>query len=142
MRSPTTGNQATGIRRNGNPTTIFDLANHPAFGSQEGPAPEQPVTPQRFPPQRKMTTPAVEPGVRPTYRTIERPETLDSKWPREVIHEVQDGDTLEGLAKHYLGDAARALEIFDMNRERLGNPHQLPIGAELRVPVAPGRKLD
>lgn len=35
----------------------------------------------------------------------------------------------------YLGDEARALEIFDLNRDVLDNPHVLRIGVELRIPV-------
>ena len=54
--------------------------------------------------------------------------------PAERIHIVHDGDSLERLAKRYLGDESRALEIFDLNRGTLENPHWLPIGAELRLP--------
>lgn len=54
--------------------------------------------------------------------------------PAERIHIVHNGDSLERLAKRYLGDESRALEIFDLNRDTLENPHLLPIGAELRLP--------
>jgi nucleoid-associated protein YgaU len=49
---------------------------------------------------------------------------------------------LEKLAQRYLGDEGRALELFDLNREQLANPHLLPIGAELRIPVPPQREVD
>ena len=62
--------------------------------------------------------------------------TLQPDWPEERTHEIQNGDTLAKLAKYYLGDAGRALEIFDLNRDKLANPHLLPIGAELRIPAA------
>ena len=52
------------------------------------------------------------------------------------IHVVHQGDSLDRLAARYLGDEARALEIFDLNRDVLENPHLLPIGAELRIPGA------
>lgn len=131
------------VSASGTPTTSFDLANHPAFAGKTASLAEQPVTPRRHQPDRHKTVyPPTEKGIKPAYRTIERPEQPDSRWPREVVHIVQDGDTLEILAERYLGDAARALEIFDKNRDKLANPHQLPIGAELRVPVAPGRMLD
>jgi len=55
--------------------------------------------------------------------------------PETRIHVVHNGDTLERLAKRYLGSESRALEIFDMNRDVLTNPHLLPIGAELRLPA-------
>jgi nucleoid-associated protein YgaU len=51
------------------------------------------------------------------------------------IHVVHRGDSLDRLAKRYLGNEARALEIFDLNRDVLENPHLLPIGAELRIPA-------
>ncbi len=88
-------------------------------------------------------------STRPAYPTIGQRgidqrgnASRESQWPREVIHVVQNGDTLEKMAKRYLGDPTRALEIFKINRDRLANPHLLPIGAELRVPVAPGLALD
>jgi len=57
--------------------------------------------------------------------------------PEERIHVVHQGDSLERLAKRYLSDEGRALEIFDLNRGVLDNPHLLPIGAELHIPAAP-----
>ncbi len=50
------------------------------------------------------------------------------------IHRVVDGDTLDDLAKRFLGDAARAGEIFDANRHILSDPNALPIGIELTIP--------
>lgn len=52
------------------------------------------------------------------------------------IHIVHPGDSLERLAKRYLGDEGRAIELFDHNRQVLENPHLLPIGAELRIPAS------
>lgn len=56
--------------------------------------------------------------------------------PPYRVHVIHNGDTLQRLAKRYLGDESRSLEIFDLNREVLSNPHLLPIGAELKVPAA------
>lgn len=66
----------------------------------------------------------------------------DAAWPEEIVHIVHNRDTLEKLAERYLGDAGRALELFDLNRDQLANPHLLPIGAELRIPVPPRRESD
>jgi nucleoid-associated protein YgaU len=63
------------------------------------------------------------------------PTALPSERP-EQTHVVHPGDSLERLAKRYLGDEGRAIEIFDLNREILENPHLLPIGAELKIPIA------
>jgi nucleoid-associated protein YgaU len=54
--------------------------------------------------------------------------------PVETRHRVIDGDTLEALAQRYLGDAGRAPEIFEANREVLSEPELLPIGAVLKIP--------
>ena len=74
----------------------------------------------------------------PVYSTISagpnNTAPLGRLTPAEQIHVVHQGDSLDRLAKRYLGDEARALEIFDLNREVLENPHLLPIGAELRLP--------
>ncbi|MBN2291387.1 MAG: tail protein X [Pirellulales bacterium] len=50
------------------------------------------------------------------------------------LHVIVDGDTLDSLAKQYLGDASRAREIFEANRHILTDPNALPIGVELEIP--------
>lgn len=120
----------------------FDLENHATLVGQPSdtssptkPLPEQsPVTPNNKGEQKQTS--------RPAYSTTQ-PNTADrSSWPEEIEHIVRNGDTLEKLAERYLGDAGRALELFDLNRDQLANPHLLPIGAELRVPVPPRRESD
>jgi nucleoid-associated protein YgaU len=103
-------------------------------GPTDGPAPTSPM-----PALPAATTPGGaeadgEPGAPPASEVAhpERPE------PR--VHVVHNGDTLGRLAKRYLGDEGRALEIFDLNRDVLSNPHLLPIGVELRIPA--DRPLD
>lgn len=54
--------------------------------------------------------------------------------PPHRTHVVHEGDSLERLAERYLGDAGRAIEIFDLNREALANPHLLTLGTELKIP--------
>ncbi len=54
--------------------------------------------------------------------------------PHPRTHKIVDGDTLDGLAKRYLGDPARAGEIFETNRHLLSDPNALPIGVELTIP--------
>jgi nucleoid-associated protein YgaU len=52
-------------------------------------------------------------------------------------HRIRDGDTLPVLARRYLGDAARANEIFEANRQLLSRPDILPLGKVLQIPVGP-----
>ncbi len=49
-------------------------------------------------------------------------------------HTIHDGDTLESLALRYLGDSARAQEIFAANRNVLSDPEVLPIGVKIVIP--------
>ncbi|HMO86713.1 MAG TPA: LysM peptidoglycan-binding domain-containing protein, partial [Lacipirellulaceae bacterium] len=98
-----------------------------------GPPREAPPTPRRAeatPP----VGPSQHPAGRPIYAPLWDPEE-DDLTAGPAIHVVHNGDTLERLAERYLGDRARALEIFDLNRDVLENPHLLPIGAELRLPA-------
>ena len=56
------------------------------------------------------------------------------------VHKIVDGDTLGELAAKYLGSAARAMEIFQANRDVLSDPELLPIGVELKIPARGGGK--
>jgi nucleoid-associated protein YgaU len=104
------------------------LANHPLDGPRTRPVPDRPAELVR--------------DARPAYAISSPAPAEESAWPEEVVHIVRNGDTLEKLAQRYLGDEGRALELFDLNREQLANPHLLPIGAELRIPVPPQREVD
>jgi nucleoid-associated protein YgaU len=55
---------------------------------------------------------------------------------REVrgYHTVEVGDTLESLAKRYLGSASRYDAIFEANRDRMNAPDQLLPGQQLLIP--------
>jgi len=66
----------------------------------------------------------------------------DDSTPLQERNGLSDGDTLERLAERYLRDSGRALEIFDLNRDRLTNPHLLQIGVELRIPPHLSRDVD
>lgn len=80
--------------------------------------------------------PAAEPALtEPLYSTVAGiVEGGDDRPQGERIHVISNGDTLERLAKRYLGDDSRAIEIFDLNQDVMPNPHLLEIGVELRIP--------
>ena len=118
------------------------LSNHARVAVQQ-PTP-LPNLPADYQPDLAM---GKDPAAHPAYTTVGPTaehglSESETAWPSEVVHIVQNGDTLDKLAQRYLKDAGRALEIFDLNRDQLTNPHLLPIGAKLRIPVAPGRQLD
>jgi len=105
----------------------FDLENHPSMLLEtEG------LMAQGAPIQESLDE------ARPAYKTsgeANSPLSSKAEWPQGVAHIVRNGDTLEKLAQRYLGDSNRGLDIFDFNRDLLSNPHLLPIGVELRIPV-------
>lgn len=129
--------------RNSSPTTSFDLANHPALASPQATNSASPVMPP-VPPNFQASPAEYLPArvqkfrgnTRPAYSTVDRDRGFAAEEERqtEMRHIVQNSDTLEKLAKRYLGDEGRALEIFDLNRDLLDNPHLLPIDAQLRIP--------
>jgi len=130
-------------------TTSFDLANHPAIASPLERQVSSPVTalvppkvqpsPAGFSPVQRQRLSGIS---RPAYATTDHdPDTREQR-EAEVRHVVQNSDTLEKLAKRYLGDEGRALEIFDLNRDVLDNPHLLPIEAELRIPADAHKTFD
>jgi uncharacterized protein (DUF2235 family) len=47
---------------------------------------------------------------------------------------VAKGETLRTIAARELGDPARWQEVFTANRDQLGDPDDVPIGIELRIP--------
>jgi hypothetical protein len=47
---------------------------------------------------------------------------------------VRYGDTLSEIAGKLLGSPGRYEEIYDANRDRIGNPDRLKVGAAIRIP--------
>ena len=50
------------------------------------------------------------------------------------VYKVASGDTLSKIAKTYLGNANRYMEIFNANKTVLANPDQIKVGQELTLP--------
>ena len=51
------------------------------------------------------------------------------------VHTVASGDTLSKIAKSYLGDANRFMEIFKVNTDTLSNPDMIKVGQKLNIPA-------
>ena len=49
--------------------------------------------------------------------------------------DVPAGDTLSKLAKQYLGDASRYMEIFNANKSILSDPNMIKVGQKLTIPT-------
>jgi nucleoid-associated protein YgaU len=50
------------------------------------------------------------------------------------IYTVKSGDTLSKLAKHFLGEANRYMDIFNANKDQLKDPDKIQVGQKLRIP--------
>ena len=50
---------------------------------------------------------------------------------------VQDGDTLQKIAREQLGDMNRRLELWELNRDVLEDPDMIHPGTTLRLPKSP-----
>jgi len=94
----------------------------------------QPVDPPTLPP--RLDSEAWNAAI-DMQRTADQTALGDAAKTQAVAHVIHNGDTLERLAQRYLGDERRAIEIFELNRDVLKNPHVLPIGAELQIHVQP-----
>lgn len=88
---------------------------------------------------------AKPPALPDQYRPLFKPLAVDDRTghvaaadtaaaSRPRRHTIHDGDTLEGLAARYLGDARRAPEILESNRQVLTDPQLLPIGVSILIP--------
>ncbi len=72
--------------------------------------------------------------------SIETPANLDTA-PMESLanvtyrdYTVKRGDTLSKIALRHLGSRKRAMEIYNLNKDRMANPNVLKVGMNLRIP--------
>jgi nucleoid-associated protein YgaU len=65
------------------------------------------------------------------------PDPSTAAWPaaHRPVHKVRGSETLRRIASDRLGDARRAGEILELNRDVLEDPHQLVPGMTLRLPA-------
>ena len=50
------------------------------------------------------------------------------------IHKVSKGENLSVIAKKYLGNANKYMDVFNANKDILKNPDLIQIGQELKIP--------
>ena len=50
------------------------------------------------------------------------------------VHKVSKGENLSVIAKKYLGNANKYMDIFNANKDILKNPDLIQIGQELKIP--------
>lgn len=86
----------------------------------------------------KPTTPASSSYSACYVSSIRQPTTTDPCQQSNTVEStyvVEEGDTLFDIARHELGEASRWVEIYELNRDRLGNDHDyLTPGLKLIMP--------
>ncbi len=55
----------------------------------------------------------------------------------DTNYEVQKGDSLSRIAKHFYGDANAWQRIFEANRDQLTDPDRIKPGQMLKIPARP-----
>ncbi len=50
------------------------------------------------------------------------------------IYTVKSGDTLSKIAKKYIDNANRYMDIFNLNKDILSNPDLIKVGQRLKIP--------
>lgn len=96
--------------------------------------------------QARAPTPAHRATSRQAYEVGELPPPArgpagSHAGGRPLTHRVEDGETLSGLARRYLGSADRYGELFAANRHLLADPNHLRAGMELLIPQLSGDNL-
>jgi len=82
-------------------------------------------------PAADTNQPTKEPGL----VFVSRPKVVNNKPIGFVKHRVEANDTLQSLAKKYLGDTGRYLDIYRLNSETVNDPSKLESGTLLKIPI-------
>lgn len=54
--------------------------------------------------------------------------------PRAKVHTVRRGETLSSIAQRYYRDPQKWQLIYEANKDRISNTHQIKVGAQLMIP--------
>ncbi|MFV1964285.1 MAG: LysM peptidoglycan-binding domain-containing protein [Pirellulaceae bacterium] len=85
---------------------------------------------------------APEPGIARSRISEQHESSSERSEPIQIRHRIVDGDTLKGLARKYLGDRTRAMEIFEANRDVLEDPEILPLGEALMIQLGEAQETE
>lgn len=66
-----------------------------------------------------------------TIESVEAPPLADNV----EYYEIQSGDTLWAVAKHFYGNGSKYTKIFEANREVIKDPDKIYPGQKIRIPA-------
>ncbi len=78
---------------------------------------------------------------RTTSMQVAKLNLSDTKPEILSTYTIQNGDTLTGIAEHFLGQANLADWIYHQNKALIPKPELLPIGVEIKIPAPPTAEL-
>ena len=68
-----------------------------------------------------------------TTKTVTENHVVTDTVENEIVHTVTTGDTLWDLAEKYLGSSSRWPEIYNLNSDKISNPHWIYPGQVLNI---------
>jgi len=120
----------------------------PSSSSPSSTAETPSVTPTAGPTQNELSPPSAEGPVVPalppngaaTAEVVEAPAPAANheaaELAKDVEYTVKAGQTLYAVAKEFLGDGTRWKELYERNKERIGDPDRIREGMKLVFPQA------
>ena len=90
-----------------------------------------PALAQRYESSRSATTAPMEGNL---AENVE-PDSDEADIERATRqYRLRDGDTLTSIAIRFYGDASRAEDILEANRDKISDPDLLPVALEIEIP--------
>lgn len=80
----------------------------------------------------KVSTPAAE--KKPARPEPKKTTKKTSSGNKTTTYTVKAGDTLWRLAQKFLGNGAKYMQIYNLNKDKIKNPDLIKVGWKLRIP--------
>ena len=78
------------------------------------------------------SSPAVAPNRGQVSKSM--PGVINNKGNNQILT-IVNGDTLERIARRYLGNATWANAIYQINQDQIADPNRLPLGKKILIPL-------
>lgn len=71
---------------------------------------------------------------KPTTRAPSRRTSSSNNQGKTRTYTVKSGDTLWGIAQRFLGNGAKYMQIYNLNKDKIKNPNLIYVGQKLTLP--------